>query len=360
MNIQKKLFNLQKRYEEIETTNLSLSSRLSELYILYNLTHILTTTFDLNKIFRNIFQLFHDSLSIDFSSLIFIDSYAKKLNLALNYGSSKQGGKNIILPNKKIHEAILKTKSYRSKTIVSLSEIINQKKEAISLPMQLLGFPLVISNQTIVGSLSFFRKGDTRFSREEIDFYQRIIQEVSNILDKIYLFYQTKEDTFRDHLTGVYNRRYFNQRLLMEIKRAERYKRDISILMIDIDNFKQVNDQFGHVTGDDVLKKLVDILRENLRDSDILVRYGGEEFVALLPETNSENAYIASEKLRAAVELILTAPIENKTNGKSITISIGVSSYPASADSSDSLIRLADERLYLAKNKGKNCTVFQS
>lgn len=360
MNIQKKLFDLQKKYEEIETTNHSLSSRLSELYILYNLTHILTTTFDLSKIFRNIFQLFKNSLSIDFSSMIFIDSYAKKLSIGQNYGSTKLGKKSIILPNKKLHETILKTKSYRSQTIISLDEIIYHKNQPISLPMQLLGFPLVISDQTVVGSLSFFRNGDTKFLPEEIDFYQRIIQEVSNILDKIYLFYQTKEDTFRDHLTGVYNRRYFKQRLLMEIKRAGRYKREISILMIDIDNFKQVNDQFGHGTGDDVLIELVTILRKNLRDSDILVRYGGEEFVALLPETNSESAYIASEKLRTAVETLLTVPIENRTNGKSITISIGVSSFPAAADSPDSLIQLADERLYLAKNKGKNCTVCQS
>ena len=357
MNIQKKLVDLQKRYEEIETTNQNLSSRLSELYILYNLTRILTTTFDLTKIFRNIFQLFHDSLSIDFSALIFVDSFANKLNLIQHYGSSKLGKKNIILPNETIHNSIVKTKTLKSKTVTSLDEIINQNEEKNILPLQLIGFPLIISNQTVVGSLSFFRKGDIKFSTDEIEFYQRIIQEVSNILDKINLFYQTKEDTFRDHLTGVYNRRYFNQRLQMELKRAERYKRDLSILMIDIDNFKQVNDKYGHITGDDVLKKLVTVLRQNLRESDILVRYGGEEFVALLPETNSENAYAAGEKLRVAVELNLAVPIEAGEKAKKITISIGVSSYPTFADSSENLIQQADERLYQAKHKGKNCTV---
>jgi diguanylate cyclase (GGDEF)-like protein len=127
--------------------------------------------------------------------------------------------------------------------------------------------------------------------------------------------------------------------------------------MIDIDNFKQINDQFGHMIGDEILKKLAELLGKNLRNSDILVRFGGEEFVALLPETNAHNAYIASEKLRTAIESTLSIPISSSDNNKKVTISIGVSNFPVDADSTKDLIQQADHRLYLAKSKGKNCTV---
>jgi len=357
MNIQKKLTELEKKYQEVENTNQTLSHRLSELFILYNLTRILTTTFDLNKVLDNIFQLFQESLTVDFSSLILSESFTTNLNLDQYYGSSKKNNNSIILPNDTIYQSILKTKKIEVKTIESSDEIVFKNKKSISFPIQFLGIPLIISDQKVIGLLSFFREDKSIFSQEEIEFYQRITQEVSNILDKIFLFHQTREDTFRDHLTGVYNRRYFNQRLEMEIKRAERYNRNLSILMIDIDNFKQINDQFGHIIGDEILKKLVELLENNLRNSDILVRFGGEEFVALLPETNSQNAYIASEKLRTAIETKLSIPISSPNNKKKVTISIGVSNFPIDADSTKDLIQQADHRLYLAKSKGKNCTV---
>jgi diguanylate cyclase (GGDEF)-like protein len=357
MNIQKKLTELEKKYEEVETTNQTLSNKLSELFVLYNLTRILATTFDLNKVLQNIFQLFQKSLSIDFSSLILAETFASELILDRYYGSSMKEIVPVLLPNEKMHDRIMKKRQLEVRTIGSAEEIVLKKPKRLSFPLQYLGYPVTISNQKTIGSLSFFKVDPVSFSEENIDFYRRITQEVSNILDKVFLYYQTREDTFRDHLTGVYNRRYFNQRLEMEVKRADRYNRDLSILMIDIDNFKQINDQFGHITGDKILKKLAVILGKNLRTSDILVRFGGEEFVALLPETNSHNAYMAAEKLRTSVEDYLYVPLKAKKNNQKVTISIGVSNYPQDADSTISLINQADQRLYLAKSKGKNCTI---
>jgi diguanylate cyclase (GGDEF)-like protein len=357
MNVQQKLTELQKKYEEVENTNLTLSSQLSELFILYNLTRILSTTFDLNVIFKNIFKLFKESLEINYSSLIFVDEFAEKMNLEKKYGSSIKTKTSIIFPSKSVLDKIVKSKKYETRTITSFDEIITKNKEDLTLPLHFFGYPIIISDQTVIGSLCFFQDSNTVLSTEQIDFYHRITQEVSNILDKIFLFHQTKEDTYRDHLTGVYNRRYFNQRLEMEIKRAERYKRNISILMIDIDNFKQINDQYGHVEGDEVLKRLVLVLRQNLRNSDILVRFGGEEFVALLPETNSKNAYRAGEKLRTAVESDMHFKPLSLSEEQKITISIGVSNYPSDAYSGDSLILQADQFLYEAKRQGKNRTI---
>lgn len=357
MNFQNRLSELQKKYEEVEISNRSLSSKLSELFILYNLTRILTTTFDLNKVFKNIFSLFRESLTVDYTSIIFEDPFARDLNLDKIYGSIKGSKKPIISPVKSIHDKIVKKKSFFLKQIENHAEIASDKLASVHFPLQLLGFPLIISNKKTIGSLSFFREGSNPFQPDEIDFLQRVADEVSNILDKIYLFYQTKEDTFRDHLTGVYNRRYFNQRLDMEIKRAERYKRSFSLLMIDIDDFKLVNDTYGHIAGDEILKELTKILKKNLRNSDILSRFGGEEFVALLPETNSQNAFLAGEKLRTEVEEKLTIHEDHK---KHVTISIGVANYPVDAYSTEKLVDIADQRLYQAKEKGKNRTVMEN
>ncbi|HDL17703.1 MAG TPA: sensor domain-containing diguanylate cyclase [Bacteroidetes bacterium] len=356
MNFQNRLSELQKKYNEVEISNRSLSSKLSELFILYNLTRILTTTFDLKKVFKNIFSLFQESLTVEYNSIILEDSFARDLDLNKIYGSAKQGKKNIIYPVESIHEKIVKKKSFILRPIVNQEEIVPDKETSVHFPLQLLGFPLIISSKKIIGSLSFFREEGNSFQPDEIEFLQRVADEVSNILDKIYLFYQTKEDTFRDHLTGVYNRRYFNQRLDMEIKRAERYKRSFSMLMIDIDDFKLVNDTYGHITGDEILKELTKILKKNLRNSDILSRFGGEEFVALLPETNSQNAFLTGEKLRTEVENKLIIPEDHKKN---VTISIGVANYPVDAYSAEKLVDKADRRLYQAKNKGKNSTVME-
>ena len=128
------------------------------------------------------------------------------------------------------------------------------------------------------------------------------------------------------------------------------------MLMIDIDDFKLVNDTYGHITGDEILKELTKILKKNLRNSDILSRFGGEEFVALLPETNSQNAFLTGEKLRTEVENKLIIPEDHKKN---VTISIGVANYPVDAYSAEKLVDKADRRLYQAKNKGKNSTVME-
>ena len=136
MNIQQKLTELQKKYEEVENTNQTLSSRLSELYILYNLTRILSTTFDLNIIFKNIFQLFKESLETDYISLIFCDDFAEKMNLEKEYCSSLKNEKVKIFPNEKLHQQIVKSKKYETQTIATFDDVSIKNKGSVSLPLR--------------------------------------------------------------------------------------------------------------------------------------------------------------------------------------------------------------------------------
>ena len=158
-----------------------------------------------------------------------------------------------------------------------------------------------------------------------------------------------------DELTQVFNRRKFYEEIEREVNRAERYEHPLSLLMIDIDLFKRVNDAHGHQAGDKVLQETARLIRENVRNVDIVARYGGEEFVVLLPETNAEgeeNTYKIAERLRAAIEGHVVTVKEGVD--VSVTVSIGIATYPVDAKDPANLITAADQALYEAKRGGRN------
>lgn len=168
---------------------------------------------------------------------------------------------------------------------------------------------------------------------------------------------QYHEEIYRlttiDGLTQIYNKRYFQEALEREVSRSVRYERGLSLLMFDIDFFKRVNDDHGHLAGDTVLKKLAEAVRKAIRREDILARYGGEEFAILLPESTLEQATVLAEKLRAMVE---ACPFSFDGKTMPVTISVGVAGMPAGAGvGPDQFVELADQALYRAKNAGRNC-----
>lgn len=159
----------------------------------------------------------------------------------------------------------------------------------------------------------------------------------------------------RDPLTGLYNRRFLDESLQREIYRANRYSHPISLLMLDIDHFKKINDTYGHETGDAVLKNIALILQKYSRKSDIACRFGGEEFILILPETTLQIAFQRAEELRQAVT-DLHVQCEGKTI-QNLTISIGVSSYPQHGESLREITSAVDQALYKAKSSGRNKVV---
>lgn len=156
---------------------------------------------------------------------------------------------------------------------------------------------------------------------------------------------------FRDDLTGLYNRRYFDKMLNLEIKRAGRYGKVLSLIMVDIDHFKKFNDTYGHQKGDSVLRTVGTILKENSRSSDFVCRYGGEEIAIILPEQDTEQGVSTAEKLRK--KLVTEA---KEIEGVDITASFGVGSTDTSTKTGAELIKRSDKALYNAKESGRNCT----
>jgi len=163
-------------------------------------------------------------------------------------------------------------------------------------------------------------------------------------------------ENITDPLTKVYNRRYLDRRLDEEVARAKRYALELSVLMLDIDHFKRVNDTYGHQAGDVTLTTLCSLVKNSLRDLDVVARYGGEEFLVICTNTNINGAALVAERIR---QLIESHQVEI-TNGSGarqtiqISISIGVAGLGASVDSKEKLVQAADQALYRAKEEGRN------
>jgi len=175
--------------------------------------------------------------------------------------------------------------------------------------------------------------------------------------EKVIELQRTKEElrqlAITDGLTGLYNYRYFKEQLQQELNRAHRHNLNISVVMIDIDHFKQYNDKNGHPAGDVVLKDIARLLRDNIRNIDLAARYGGEEFSLILIETDKPPAKIVSEKIRKLVEDYGFAYESSQRDGK-LTISTGVATFPEDGEDFDTLVSQADQRLYCAKEAGRN------
>jgi diguanylate cyclase (GGDEF)-like protein len=196
------------------------------------------------------------------------------------------------------------------------------------------------------------------YSPADLKWLGNIIPHAAAALDRIWLREQAERFqlmSITDPLTGLVNRRYLDERFSEELKRSQRYYYPLSLLMIDIDDFKSYNDTFGHQAGDEVLRGAAQCIRGSLRNFDVSARYGGEEFCVILPETDALAAAVLAERLRAQVEGDFGPA--NRAIRRPVTISIGVASLSHGLHTTEQITRAADEALYAAKNQGKNCVV---
>lgn len=180
-----------------------------------------------------------------------------------------------------------------------------------------------------------------------------VASELVVALENSRLYKLTKTLAVTDELTGLANYRFLQQKLDEEIERSRRYGKRLSLLMIDIDDFKRFNDSNGHLAGDAALAALAHVMRSVVREVDTVARYGGEEFSIVLPETDAAGAFVAAEKVREAVD---THPFTDEAGDRccSMTVSIGLATFPTHGWDKESLLREADDALFKAKHGGKN------
>jgi len=235
------------------------------------------------------------------------------------------------------------TDVYQSPLLVNVTDRL--AKEKIT---SLLVIPLIFENETMGAMYLKSIDRPSLFTPMEVSFYQVVANSAASALKNSQLFEEIKQQSITDELTGLYNHRHFQSLFRAEIERSKRSNQPLSVFMIDIDNLKLVNDNFGHASGDAVLRRAADLLVKATRYSDIRARHGGDEFICILPNTELQEAYNVANRLCKDIHR------EFKSTFYKITASIGVATYPASTDNPNDLIRLVDQTMYLAKHSGGN------
>ncbi len=211
--------------------------------------------------------------------------------------------------------------------------------------------PLVSRGRTI-GVLEIINKRDGRFTRADLDLMLTLVEPCAIALENAILFQKTEQLTITDDLTKLFNSRYLNLYLSREIKRCKRHGIPLSIIFLDLDGFKGINDQYGHLAGSGTLTEVGSILAEGIRESDILARYGGDEFVAVLPETPASGAVVIAERLRCSIAE--NSFLKSLGLAARISASFGIASYPDHGLTPEALIQKADQAMYRVKERDKN------
>ncbi len=216
----------------------------------------------------------------------------------------------------------------------------------------LLSVPMTVESRTI-GVLSVYNQNSRHFSDDEVSFLSALAGEAAVAEEAALLYEKTEQLSLVDPLTNLYNIRKLHTTLTEEIQRTKRFGHPFAFIMADIDFFKEYNDNYGHQTGDDVLREVALLLVGSSRSVDMVFRYGGEEFCMVLPETEKSAAVDVAERIRRAIEEKVFEGEESQPNG-SLTISMGIAVYPDDAGDGDTLVGLADKALYSAKHDGRN------
>lgn len=206
--------------------------------------------------------------------------------------------------------------------------------------------PLVSGEEEVVGVFYYYLPPDYDLLQRELDTFVAIGQQLGLAIERARLYDRTREMSMHDPLTGLWNRRYMEIVLERDIGNARRYQGSLAAVMADLDHFKDYNDRYGHPAGDRLLAEVADLLCEQVRGGDLVVRYGGEEYLMLLPQCDEQTARAVAERVRAVVE-----------ERTPVTISLGVAVCEGEACAADALIEAADRALYQAKDAGRNCVM---
>lgn len=341
---------------QIEEANAELTAHVNELSALFSLIQDMIGSLDLDVLFGRVLQIIKDVVPCD-ELLLLLYQDEERLQISKTLGLN---------PARKYREL------FKGRSV--LMEEISQRQECLHVrdleedqrfedylrdypeTRSLLCVPMILKEQ-ILGVINLHKKEVGGFSEREIRLVQAITAQAAIAIENARLYQQTRDLSNTDSLTRLANRRFFQVALDKEFAQARRYGTNFSLIMIDIDHFKRYNDAHGHLQGDKVLRDVAQILQDNIRGIDLAARFGGEEFIILMPKTNKEGARAAAEKLRLCVaERVFMGASDSQPEGR-LTLSLGIAEFPEDADSLETLQEQADQALYQAKKDGRNRTV---
>lgn len=356
-SLKEKITEVKEYSDKLEKTNRQLDQNILQLYTLYNISKTLSATFEMENVLNQIVGGINQALRLHRVNVMLVNEDRTEMYIVAGMGISERAKEMRF----KLGEGI-----YGWVAMTGQAEIINDLSNYAQFkPTE--GFDDDVSSLIcapfkgrgrVIGIINTYRLGGEVFDETSFELLIAAASQIGIALENARLFEETKILAITDGLTHLYNHRYFLECLDEEFERAKRYKRELSLIMIDIDFFKNYNDAHGHPKGDELLRSVSGILKRMARKTDTAARYGGEEFVIILPETENKVAFIMAERLRKEMESNKFPGAETQPLGM-VTISLGVASCnEKSVKSTDDLIENADNALYRAKEEGRNrvCT----
>ncbi len=334
-----------------------LQQSLYNVSILYNISQAVNFIDDLKRLLQVILSKAIEILNAEKGSLMLYDYSTNTLQVKVVYGlSDKRVEDNInngmIQCSKiKVGEGIAGAVFLERKAIITNLGVNDPRfvsKDSPANVQSLLCVPLITKGEAIGVINISNKKGDLLFNQKDLEFMTSLANQAAIAIDNAKLY----ELATKDGLTKLYINRHFMTLLENEVRRCARYKHNMSLIMLDIDSFKNINDMYGHLIGDQILREVSNQIITTVRKIDIAARYGGEEFVILLPETTKEGAAIIAERLRKNIEVQKVRTNDDKI--VSATVSMGVSQFLVDATTPKDLIDAADKALYHSKRNGKN------
>lgn len=346
--------HLRKNNLELENRSINLKEQNQELSALFKVTQTMVSSLDQQLLYERILQTLKETLKCSICVLYVLQPGSDTLRAVKVQGIFGVDVKSITVELGKglTGEAALNQKLGYLPDLSLSDNKPEYANETIS-EGSLLSVPLTVQNR-LIGVVNLHHTSCNSFSATSQQIAQAIANQASIAIENARLYEKTKTLSATDELTGLSNRRQFQEYLLRELAQARRHHNSFSILMVDIDHFKLYNDCHGHLKGDIVLKKVASMLLQNTRGVDLVARFGGEEFIMLLPKSNKPDSLSVAEKLRMCIEKEYFSGAEISQPGQRLTISIGISHFPGDSIDIYDLINLADTALYEAKKQGRN------
>jgi diguanylate cyclase (GGDEF)-like protein len=344
----------------LENAHLYADSRrkAEEFEALYQLGQTMSSTFNLQDILTRISQTVSTLLHAQAMSLMLLSQDGRTLSTVAGYNLSEEA-LHVVETVRMRQDSSPSLVAVREKRPVAIADISTDPAFAPwPQPPQARGYrsflaiPLIAQDRAL-GCMNLYLTEGHEFDADEIQLLSTFASQAAISIENARLFEETRQLAITDELTGLANHRQFYNQLAREFRRAQRYRRPLTLLMLDLDHFKQYNDRFGHLAGDQALREMGELLRRNARDVDILARYGGEEFAIILPETDLDRAMIQAERTRGAIASHAFRGRESNPQGD-LTVSIGVAALTPTMRKIEELVHDADQALYRAKSQGRN------